>query len=493
MQLDVGSETLLDEIGRFCRETHMAESTFGRLAVNDGKFVSRLRFGGHVTTRTLDRVHNFIETYDGQIRPRGPRRLEAETSMTPGAASAPTAMAAALSSAASAPRVAPVPKLAPAPESATSAKQNFRFYDNRQKYLLFVNTCGEKWAIAERVGMELLNVHPKPPALRLFDAGMGDGTVLTRVLRETHHRFPTMPLYIVGKEISLEDVRLSLEKMSDRFFEHPATVLVLTNLYYSEAPWLTPKTLAAAGALTWHEVVLSGTTAHDFDQQIRALQPFLAEHWNVRSSPTTGNPLYQRPTVLVIYRDDHKFLLDRVIPRRGATRADFDLVIASQPYRLRVPIEFKVRKVLQPLVQSLGPGGRMLAIHSHGRDPGLEIVQKLWPDENPFRHDRHQILRALKGELGAAGRDLNFNAYSDSRSIFTYRMHTLPEEISQAIGTSTLLAAWNAAIYVNQIEDERLAQAIKGTDYLDAVQTVLRKHGGLWFHDESYVVSRRRD
>ncbi len=308
-----------------------------------------------------------------------------------------------------------------------------------------------------------------------------------------HHRFPTMPLYAVGKEISLEDVRLGLEKMPDRFFEHPSTVLVLTNLYYSEAPWLTPKSLAAASALTWHKVPLSGTTAHDFDQQIRGLQPFLAEHWTARASPKTGNPLYQRPTILILYREDHRFLLDRVIPRRGESRADFDLVIASQPYRLRAPIDFKVKKVLVPLAQSLGKGGRLLAIHSHGQDPGLEIIQRIWPDEQPFRHDRHQLLHALKVELGAAGRDLNFNAYSDSRSIFTYRMHTLPEEIGQAIGTSTLLAAWNAAVYVNQIEDDRLAQVMGGSEYIEATKAVLQRHGGLWFQDESYVVSRRRD
>ena len=54
----------------------------------------------------------------------------------------------------------------------------FRFYDNRQKYLLFVNTCSEKWVVAERVGMELAQIRPKPPALRVFDAGVGAGTVL---------------------------------------------------------------------------------------------------------------------------------------------------------------------------------------------------------------------------------------------------------------------------------------------------------------------------
>ena len=42
---------------------------------------------------------------------------------------------------------------------------NFRFYDNRQKYLMFVNTCSEKWVVAQRVAKELETLAPKPPAL----------------------------------------------------------------------------------------------------------------------------------------------------------------------------------------------------------------------------------------------------------------------------------------------------------------------------------------
>jgi hypothetical protein len=68
-------------------------------------------------------------------------------------------------------------------------------------------------------------------------------------MREMHRRFPTLPFYVVGKEISLEDTRLSLDKMADRFHEHPATVLVVTNMYYTEAPWLAPKALSAATSL----------------------------------------------------------------------------------------------------------------------------------------------------------------------------------------------------------------------------------------------------
>lgn len=90
---------------------------------------------------------------------------------------------------------------------------------------------------------------PKPPALRIFDAGMGDATVLARILRSVHHAFPTVPFLVVAKEISLDDVRLGLEKMPDRFHEHPSTVLVMTNLSYLEAPRLMTRDLKSAAAL----------------------------------------------------------------------------------------------------------------------------------------------------------------------------------------------------------------------------------------------------
>jgi len=479
------AESLLRDITEYCRRTGVAESTFGRLVVNDGKFVNRLRDGGRITTTTYERVRSFIAG-NGDAD-----ASEAALAATPGLSAPPSGLRAARAPFATAP-ASPAPDSSP-PASSAPKDRNFRFFDNRQKYLLFVNTCSEKGVVAQRVAMELANIHPRPPAVRVFDAGVGDGTVLTRVMRAMHNRFPTMPFYMVGKEISLEDVRLALEKMPDRYFEHPATVLVMTNLYYREAPWLVPSSVAAATGLVWHEVALTGTTAHEFEEQIAALGPFLAEHWRAYMNPTSGNPMYERPAVLVIYREDHRFLLDPIIPRRGSATADYDLVIASQPYRLRAPLEFKADRVIAPLARSLGPGGRLLGIHSHGNDPGLEILQGMWPSESPFRHDRHQMLKAVKESLGAAARHLNFNAYADARSLFRYHMHTLPSEISDSIGTSTLFAAWNAAVYVGQIEDARLESVLSDRRYLQVTSDVLQKHGGLWFWDESFVISRRRD
>ena len=81
----------------------------------------------------------------------------------------------------------------------------------------------------------------------------------------------------------------------------------------------------------------------------------------------------------------------------------------------------------------------------------------------------------------------------DKRALLTYHMHVLPTELGGAsIGTSTLFAAWNAAIYVAQIEDARVEEAIANPRYLEATAEVLKKRNGLWFNDEAFVISRRR-
>ena len=53
------SELLL-EIEEFCREAGIAEATFSTRAVNDGKFVRRLRDGANVTVALVDRVRAYM-------------------------------------------------------------------------------------------------------------------------------------------------------------------------------------------------------------------------------------------------------------------------------------------------------------------------------------------------------------------------------------------------------------------------------------------------
>jgi len=57
---------LLLEIEEFCREADIAEATFSTRAVNDGKFVRRLRAGSNVTVALVDRVRAYMAAERGK-------------------------------------------------------------------------------------------------------------------------------------------------------------------------------------------------------------------------------------------------------------------------------------------------------------------------------------------------------------------------------------------------------------------------------------------
>ena len=362
-----------------------------------------------------------------------------------------------------------------------------RFFDSRAAFTMFVTTTDEKVEIAERIARDIDHLQPGDWALRIFDAGMGDATVLGLLMRRLHRRFPHVPWRVVGKEISVEDVRHALGWLPDRFAEHPELVFVITNLKYADAP-----RLASHGDIRWRVHALEGETAHDFEMQIRQRHPTIEADWAVMTSPRTGNPIPAYPSVHVFYRKDREFILRNAIPTPGHVDGEYDLVIASQPYRARSSAEHKVRTVVAPLTRALAPGGRLIGIHAHGDDPGLEIIRGVWPNEDPFQTGRHEILAAARSLLGSDHPDLVFPDLTDDEAIFQYRLNAMPSEQKENIGTSSILAAWNAAAYVAQIEEQRLAEALNSGAYVEATRRVVKEHGGVWFNDESYVVERRR-
>ena len=365
-----------------------------------------------------------------------------------------------------------------------------RFFDNRASYLMFTIATTEKPVVAARIGEELAHVGPGEYALRIFDAGMGDASVLAPLMRQMHRVFPHIPWLVVGKEISIEDVRLALDRLPDRFAEHPELVFVVTNMYYPEAPSLSPARQNES-ELIWREAALEGSKTDDFGRQIHGLFSDLVHDWEVVASPKTGNPLYVRPSVLVLYRKDRQFLLNSVIPKPGDMNGEYDLIVASQPYRARTTVERKVRIALVPLAKALAPGGRMVVVHSHGNDPGMEIIRGVWPDEDPFQVGRAELVAEARRQLDAAAdADLVFSHQSDQEAIFRYELQAMPSEVTEHIGTGLTLAAWNAAAYVAQIDEHRLSAALSSGVYVDVTQSVLHRHGGLWFNNEAYVIAR---
>jgi hypothetical protein len=61
---------LLSEIEDFLSTRDMKSTTFGRHAVNDGKFVGRLRRGANMTLATIDRVRAYIKEHQCTVQPQ---------------------------------------------------------------------------------------------------------------------------------------------------------------------------------------------------------------------------------------------------------------------------------------------------------------------------------------------------------------------------------------------------------------------------------------
>jgi hypothetical protein len=128
-------------------------------------------------------------------------------------------------------------------------------------------------------------------------------------------------------------------------------------------------------------------------------------------------------------------------------------------------------------------------VHAYGDDPGLDIIRGVWPDEDPFRTNREELLAEARRQLSDQA-DLVFPDLSDAESIFQYELHAMPSERTENIGTGLTLAAWNAAAYVAQIDEARLSEAISSGAYVPATRKVLERHDRVWFNDEAYLITR---
>src|SRR5438552_16931657 len=112
------ADQILGEIRDYCRATQTAESTFGRLVVNDGKLVSRLRDGARITTGTLDKVRAYRSEHRAAAPPAPHGHLQ------------------------------PAKPVHGAATASEVAPAGFRFFATPQTYLLYASTCGPDSASA---------------------------------------------------------------------------------------------------------------------------------------------------------------------------------------------------------------------------------------------------------------------------------------------------------------------------------------------------------
>ena len=167
---------------------------------------------------------------------------------------------------------------------------------------------------------------------------------------------------------------------------------------------------------------------------------------------------------------------------------EYDIIIASQPYRSRVSAEKKVKFVIEPMIKSLSKKGKLIVVHACGGDPANKIIKRVWPKEIPFPSLYPQIAKYIKSNLDKEKlKELKFHKAKK----FKYMLRALPNEISGGIATSVIFSAWNAAVYVNQITDEQIFAAERSKNYQKVVQKIVNKYKGLYFNNELFVIERK--
>ena len=373
----------------------------------------------------------------------------------------------------------------------------FRFYDNRQKYLAFVTTCNEKSAdraargargdpaAADAAG----GAHLRRRHGRWHGAGAAHAQHPSRSFRPC--RCSWWPRRSASRTCAWGS-----RSCPTGCLEHPATVFVVTNLNYAEAPRLMPRDAQSAAALNWQEVRLSGATR-------RTSTPSRSRSWR-RRWRTAGRPGRAPRPAIPMYRASlgarHLPRGPQVPARRRDSEARADLRALRPGAGLAAVARAHGRRIqgaegagaagAQPRPGRAPAGDSVLRTRS---GPGDHPAAVAGGEPVPGRPSR-TAQRPCAASSAATPATSTSPRSPDDKAVFRYEMHTLPSEIGDRIGTSTLFAAWNAAIYVNQIEDERLdSRRARPARTSRPRRQVLQKHGGLWFNDEAFVVARRRD
>ena len=146
--------------------------------------------------------------------------------------------------------------------------------------------------------------------IRVLDAGTGDGTIFSNMIKSFHKYHPYTSLLITGKEISYEDLKNTIEKMPDRFVEHPNLLIKMTNVKFSELGSIDGSKKIKEKKVKEFNLVLKNNNSFDFNSQItsRHLGNFIKKNWGIVIDKN-GSTSYSNPCIIRIYsRNNTSFI-----------------------------------------------------------------------------------------------------------------------------------------------------------------------------------------
>jgi hypothetical protein len=361
-----------------------------------------------------------------------------------------------------------------------------RFFDDRLKYLSFIQNTSEKRAISSEIFPHIKSLPKNKTYLRVLDAGTGDGTIKASVIKSFHKYHPYTSLLITGKEISYEDLKNTLDKMPDRFVEHPNLMVTMTNVKFSELGQIESAKKIKNKNVKKLTLVLKADNSFDFNEQINSIGNFIKKYWGIEID-SKGQTSYSYPCLIRIYREDHKRYLEPFISNDYENN-NYDLIIASQAYRAASKTISKVSNVIAPLMRLLNVSGKLLVTHSCGDDSVEKILKQAWPDREPFPVKAKEIVEYLKNN--PVGENTRFT-YSKPKS-YSFKFKRTPDQTVSELFGHGLDAKWANILYVGQIPEKDIMAIEKNASALKRVKNAIIKEERLFFKNEIFSIKKIR-
>lgn len=362
-----------------------------------------------------------------------------------------------------------------------------KFFDNRMRYLLFTQNTNEKMRFCELALPYIKKIKNNKSCIKVLDAGIGDGTIACNIIKTFHKFHADKMLALTGKEISFKDVKNTLEKLSDRFIEHPKLLITLTNVKYSEIHLVNNFSDIEHKSAKILKIELTGDSSYDFHNQLTgsAVDKFISRHWGI-SLDDFGKSSYDSPCIMKIYRrDQENNILSNYTSCRTANY--YDLIIASQAYRSRSTTAQKIKLVISPLIKLLNTSGTLLVTHSIGGEIISELMKTFFDKIDPFPIKANDLINKLQDNLNNKE-----DVYFFSKPVtyeFNYSKSPL-NSATQLFGRE-IDEKTDSVLYFAQLTDEEVRDVYKDKMLWLKLQECIRNHNDLNFLNEFFTIQKK--
>ena len=354
------------------------------------------------------------------------------------------------------------------------------FFDSRDKYLSFVNSTNEKSKIAFYLFKKIEKISTRSPIFNVFDAGTGEGTIISTFLSGLHKYLPNKPIFVVGKEISIDDINVLLSFLGDRFAEHKTLIFNITNCSYKDL------NNSTSDKVKFEKLELVGKKGIDFTKILMSLSPYVRKNWKLSFNNKNGSIKPKSKIFLTIYRKDQKKKLKDFIPRNiSEIPKKYDFIIASQCFKLRSPLTQTVKNVIKPLLSLLNFKGKMFLIYSSGKDFTGSFLKYYYPRNGFYKNSEPKKL------ISQIKKNIEKDKFKIKLEKLKYTFNNLSINLKE-FSLNNIFSVWNAINYVGQVSEIEQKKASFTKKNINILQKRLSKLKNIYFEDNILNFEKER-